>query len=145
MLKIFFTLLALFFLSVPGFNTAIAEDSTLSCIQLDEKASGDMTKFSLHGEGAGPVFFSGISCAIRHRNKDLCAMEMVSFDITAKVYDFNTAEEIDVSKAYFCLDKKNDAGKILAFSSKEAAEKFGAETEGSIILDYTGLTDREFK
>ena len=145
MLKIFFTLLALFFLSVPGFNTAIAEDSTPSCIQLDEKASGDMTKFSLHGEGAGPVFFSGISCAIRHRNKDLCAMEMVSFDITAKVYDFNTAEEIDVSKAYFCLDKKNDAGKILAFSSKEAAEKFGAETEGSIILDYTGLTDREFK
>ena len=145
MLKIFFTLLALFFLSVPGFNAAIAVDSTPSCIQLDEKASGEMTKFSLHGEGAGPVFFSGISCAIRHRNKDLCAMEMVSFDITAKVYDFNTAEEIDVSKAYFCLDKKNDAGKILAFSSKEAAEKFGAETEGSIILDYTGLTDREFK
>jgi len=145
MLKIFFTLLALFFLSVPGFNTAIAEDSTPSCIQLDEKASGDMTKYSLHGEANGQVFFSGISCAIKHRNKELCAMEMISFDTTAKVYDYNTAEKIDVGKAYFCLDEKNDAGKILAFSSKEAAEKYGSETEGAVVLDYTGLTERELK
>ena len=143
MLKIFFTLLALYFLSVPGFNAATAEDSTPSCMQLDEKASGDMAKYSLHGEANGQVFFSGISCAIKHRNKELCAMELISFDTTAKVYDYNTAEEIDVGKAYFCLDEKNDVGKVLAFSSKEAAEKYSTETEGGVILDYTGLTDRE--
>ena len=43
----------------------------------------------------------------------------------------NTAEEIDISKAYFCLNEKNADEKILAFSSKEAAEKYGAEAEGS--------------
>ena len=141
----FFTLLTLLFFSFPGLNAAIAENSSQICMQLDEKASGDMIKYSVYGEADGPVFFSGISCAIEHRNRELCAMEMVSFDTTAKVYDYNTAEEIDISKAYFCLDAKNDAGKIVAFSSKEAAEKYGAETEGSVILDYTGLTDREFK
>ena len=142
---IFFTVLTLFSLSVAGLNAAIAENSSQFCMQLDEKASGDMLKYSVYGEADGPVFFSGISCAIEHRNRELCAMEMVSFDTTAKVYDYNTAEEIDISKAYFCLNEKNDDVQILAFSSKEAAEKYGAEIEGSVILDYTGLTDREFK
>jgi hypothetical protein len=142
---IFFTVLTLFSFTFPGLNAAIAENSSQACMQLDEKASGDMIKYSLYGEANGPVFFNGISCAIEHRNRELCAMEMVSFDTTAKVYDYNTAEEIDISKAYFCLDETNDDGKILAFSSKVAAEKYGAETEGSVILDYTGLTDREFK
>ncbi|GAG90224.1 unnamed protein product, partial [marine sediment metagenome] len=31
------------------------------------------------------------------------------------------------------------------FSSKEAAEKYGSETEGAVVLDYTGLTERELK
>ena len=143
--KIFFTAFALFSLSVAGFNSAIAENTTPVCIQLDKKASGDMIKYSLHGEANGPVFFNGISCAIEHRNRELCAMEMVSFDTTSKVYDYNTAEEIDISKAYFCLDEKNNEAPIVAFGSKESAEKYVAETEGGLILDYTGLTDRKIK
>ena len=145
MIKFFFPALALLFLSVPGFNQAMAQDSSPGCIQLDEKARGDMINYSLHGEANGPVFFSGISCAIEHRNRELCAMEMVSFDTTVKVYDFNTAEEIDISKAYFWLDEKNNAAPIVAFGSKEDAGKYGTEKEGGLILDYTGLTDREFK
>ena len=143
--KIFFTALALLFISVPGFNQAMAEDGSPTCIQLDEKVSGDMIKYSLHGEANGPVFFSGISCAVEHRNRELCAMEMVSFDNTVKVYDYNTAEEIDISKAYFCLNEKNNKMPIMAFKSKESAEKFKVEAEGIVILDYTGLTDRKFK
>jgi hypothetical protein len=143
--KIFFTALALLFISVPGFNQAMAEDGSPTCIQLDEKVSGDMIKYSLHGEANGPVFFNGISCAVEHRNRELCAMEMVSFDATSKVYDYYTAEEIDISKAYFCLDEKNNKAPIVAFGSKESAEKYAGETEGSVTLDYTGLTDREFK
>jgi len=139
---VFFTLLALFFLSVPGFNAAIAEDSAPGCIQLDEKASGDMAKYSLYGEANGQVFFSGISCAIEHRNKELCAMEMISFDTTAKVYDYNTAEEIDIGKAYFCLDEKNKDAPIVAFGSKDVAENYSAEIDGNVVLDYTELTDR---
>lgn len=146
MLKIFFiTVFALFFLSVFGCNQALAEDATSVCMQLDEKATGDMVKYSLYGEANGTVFFSGISCAIEHRNRELCAMEMVSFDTTAKVYDYNTAEEIDISKAYFCVAEKNKETPIVAFGSQEDAEKYGAETEGAVILDYTGLTDRELK
>jgi len=143
--RVLYTVLAFFPLSIPGFNTAIAENTTPACIQLEEKFSGDMAKYSLYGETNGPVFFSGISCAIEHRNRELCAMEMVSFDSTAKVYDYNTAKEIDISKAYFWLDENNNEAPIVAFESQEGAEKYGDETEGGIILDYTGLTDREFK
>jgi len=139
---IFFTVLTLFFFSFPGLNAAIAENSSQACIQLDEKASGDMIKYSLYGEANGPVFFNGISCAIEHRNRELCAMEMVSFDSTSKVYDYHTAEEIDISKAYFWLNKNNKEEPILAFSSKEDAEMYGAATKEGVILDYTGLTDR---
>ncbi len=145
MLRILFTVLILSFLFIPDFHQAIAEDTKSDCLQLDEKASGDMAKYSLYGEANGPVFFSGISCAIEHRNRELCAMEMVSFDATVKVYDYNTAEEIDISKAYFCLNEKNKETPIVAFGSQEDAEKYGAETEGAVILDYTGLTDRELK
>lgn len=143
--KIFFTTLALWTLSVPGLNQAIAENSAPVCIQLDTKANGDMTKYSLYGEANGPIFFSGISCAIKHRNKELCAMEMVSFDVTAKVYDYNTGEETEIGKAYFWFDEKNTGAPIVAFSSKESAEKHSAATGGGVILDYTGLTDRELK
>jgi hypothetical protein len=142
LIKVFFTVLALFFLSIPGFNTAAAEDSTSACVQLDEKASGDMIKYSLYGEANGQVFFSGISCAVEHRNRELCAMEMISFDTTAKVYDYNTAEEIDIGKASFCLDEKNKEAPIVAFGSKGGAEKYSAQIDGSVILDYTELTDK---
>ena len=140
--KYFFAVLSLFFLSIPGFNASLAEDAIPACIQLDEKASGDMAKYSLHGEAEGPIFFSGISCAIQHRNKELCAMEMISFDITAKVYDYNTIEEIDVSKAFFWLDGKNNEAPIVAFGPKEGAEKFATENEGGAILDFSSLTDK---
>jgi nitrous oxide reductase accessory protein NosL len=140
--KYFFAVLALFFLTVQGFNASLAEDAIPACTQLDEKASDDMAKYSLHGEAEGPVFFSGISCAIQHRNKEFCAMEMVNFDTTAKVYDYNTLEEIDMSKAFFWLDGKNNESPIVAFGSKEDAEKFGTENEGGEILDFSSLTDK---
>ncbi len=140
--KYFFTALALFSLSVLNFNAALAEDATSACVQLDKKASSDMDKYSLHGDANGPIFFSGISCAIEHRNRELCAMEMMSFDTTAKVYDYHTVEEIDISKAYFWLNENNNEEPILAFSSKEDAEMYGAATKEGVILDYTGLRDR---
>ena len=146
MLKIFFiTALTLFAIAVPGLNAAIAGDTAPACMQLDEKSSGDMTKYSLYGEANGQVFFSGISCAIEHRNRELCAMEMISFDTTAKVYDYNTEEEIDIGKAYFCLDEKNKEAPIVAFGSKDGAEKYNTQTDANVVLDYTELTDRMIK
>ena len=143
--KIFLISLAFLALSISGSNQAIAENEAPACLQLDTKASGEMGKYSVHGEANGPIFFSGISCAIQHRNKELCAMEMVSFDTTAMVYDYYSGKEIGIGKAYFCLEEKNNGAPIVAFDSKESAEKYGATIEGGVILDYTGLTSRELK
>lgn len=142
--KIFFTLFVLFALPLLFAKHAFAEEPPPVCMQLDEKVSGNMVKYSLHGEANGAIFFSGIRCAIKHRNKELCAMEMVSFDTTSKVYDYYTVEELDIGKAYFWLDEKNTAAPVLAFSTKESAEKYGSENTGGVILDFTGLADRKF-
>jgi len=144
MLKKFIITLAVFFFlssSPLPFIAAAAEDITPVCIRLQEKAGSDMVKYSLDADVNGPLFFSGIRCALRHRNTEFCAIEMVSFDITGKVYDFYTAEKIEISAAYFWLDETNKSAPILAFSSKESAEKYGAELGTGVILDYSSLKD----
>ena len=85
-----------------------------------------MLKYSLDAVVNNPVFFAGIYCGVRYR-KELCAMEMVNFDISATVYDYFTAEKIGIGKAYFWLDGKNKDAPILAFRLKETAEKYGAD------------------
>lgn len=142
--KYILTLLALFILAVLGPNGATADDGSPACARLDEKASGDMLKYSLDATVYNPLFFGDISCGIRYR-KNLCAMEMVSFDTSAMVYDYFTAEKIAIGKAYFWLDETGKDAPVLAFSSKESAEKYGAEKYGGIILDYTALTGRLLK
>lgn len=142
--KYIITILAVFSLSLLGLTSAAADDSTSACSRLDQKASGDMLKYSLDAVVNNPVFFADIYCGVRYR-KELCAMEMVNFDISATVYDYFTAEKIDIGKAYFWLDGKNKDAPILAFRLKESAEKYGGEHEGGVILDYPGLTDRLLK
>ena len=143
--KIITTLTAVFILAALPFWAATAEDSTPVCARLPEKASNDMLKYSLDADVNGVQFFSGIRCALSYRNTELCAIEMVSFDITGKVYDYYTAEKTDVDGAYFWLDEQNKDAPILAFSSKESAEKYGAENETGLILDYAGLKERMLK
>lgn len=143
--KKFLITLTLLALSVSGLHPALAEDNARICVQLDTKASGEMEKYSVYGDANGPLFFSGISCAIKHRNKELCAMEMLSFDNTAKVYDYYTGEETDIGKAYFWIDEKNNENPILAFASKESAEEYEAASKGGMVMDYTGLKEREPK
>jgi hypothetical protein len=142
--KFIITLLAVFALSLLGRTAGAADETTPVCTRLDAKASGDMLKYSLDAEVNTPVFFADIRCGIRHR-KELCAMEMVRFDLSAKVYDYYSGEKIETGKAYFWLDETIKDAPILAFSSKESAEKYGAGKEGGVILDYTGLTDRVLK
>lgn len=142
--KMILTLLVPFFIAVSGL-TAAADEGNFVCTRLDAKASSDMMKYSLDAEVNGPVFFNDISCGIRYRNKELCAMEMVRFDTSGSVYDFYTTEKVAVGKAYFWLDEKDPAASVTAFSSKEAAEKFSTEKGTGVILDYAGLTERLLK
>ena len=142
--KIIITLLVLFVIALSGL-TAAADENDFVCTRLDVKASGDTMKYSLDAEVNGPVFFNGISCGIRYRNKELCAMEMVRFDTSGSVYDYYTTEKVAIGKAYFWVDEKAPAASVTAFCSKESAEKFRAEKGTGIILDYTGLTERMLK
>lgn len=140
-------IIALFFLFSfwPGISAWATDDNKVTdCRRLDEKASGDMAKYSLHAYVDGPVFFSGISCAIAYRNKELCAMEMIGFDTTAKVLDYYTGEEIEIGKAYFWLNENNNKTPITAFVSQESAGKYKADTGNGIILDYSALINRKF-
>jgi hypothetical protein len=138
--KYIITLLAVCFLSLPGPTGAAADETSPVCARLDAKAGADILKYSLDADVNGPIFFADIRCGVRYR-KELCAMEMVNYDRTAKVYDYYSAEKIDIGKAYFWLDENRRDAPILAFRSKETAEKYGSEKEGGVILDYTGLTD----
>ena len=143
--KLIITTLALFSLFALCVTRASADESIPACTRLDEKAGADMAKYSLDADVDGPLFFSAISCAITYRNKELCAMEMTNFDISAKVYDYYTAEQIDIGRAYFWLDEKTEYTAILAFDAKESAEKYRIEKKAGVILNYTGLTDRMLK
>lgn len=146
MLKNFsLTVLIVFSFSFPGLSIASAGETAPVCMELDEKASGETVKYSLHAEVNGPVFFDDIGCGVTYRNSELCAMEMVSFDTSAKVFDYNSSEEINISQAFFWLNEKDESNKILAFSSKETAEKYNAGREGGLVLDYVSLTDRLLK
>lgn len=142
--KFLIALSALFFPAVTSL-TVCAADQVFDCSRLSEKAGGEQVRYSLEATVNGPVFFNGISCGIRYRNKELCAMEMVSFDTSGAVYDYATGEKIEIGKAYFRLDEKNPAFPILAFGSKEAAERYNAENPGGVVLDYSGLTETMLK
>jgi hypothetical protein len=139
-----------FILCIAGFSIFLflavsinAEDKIPVCDKLADKVTGGMMKYSVNADVDGPVFFGDIACAVKFRTKEFCAMEMVSFDSSAKVYDYNTATEIEIGKAYFVVDEKNKSAQIPAFESKDAAEKYAAEHQGCTILDYTALVERD--
>jgi hypothetical protein len=122
-----------------------AEDKISACEKLEDKVTGDMMKYSVSADVDGPVYFGDIACAVKYRTKEFCAMEMVSFDSTAKVYDFNTATELEMGKALFVVDEKKSAAPIVAFESKSTADEYAAKHQGCTVLDFTALMEKEIK
>ena len=113
------------------------------CRPLDGKARGEDLKHSVVAEVDGPLIFSDIGCAVTWRNVKLCAMEMVSFDNTSRVFDAVTGEEIEMTKSFFVLaENAGGESEILAFSSREAAEAYARQLGGGTVLDFTELTER---
>ena len=134
--------LSIFLLLTASIN---AEDKIPVCEKLGDKVTGEMMKYSVNADVDGPVYFGDIACAVKYRTKEFCAMEMVSFDSSAKVYDYNTATELEIGKALFVSDEKTPGSSILAFESKSAAEKYAAEHQGCTVLDDTALVEKEIK
>lgn len=110
-------ILAISFLS----TTALADGEQEICPQLEKQVGGDRMKYSISANVDGPIYFADIGCGTIMR-KDLCAMEMVAFDISAKVFDFFTGEEIESVKAFYVLgEKKEPTPEIIAFKEKKGA------------------------
>jgi hypothetical protein len=122
-----------------------AEDKIPVCEKLDDRVTGEMIKYSVNAYVNNPLYFGEIACAVKYRATEFCAIEMINFDSSARVFDYYTANELEMSRALFVIDEKNPDSPILAFENKSAAEKYAAEHQGSAVLDYTALVKKEIK
>jgi hypothetical protein len=136
--RFFFALLLLTAFCCTGSAAAGQDDA--KCRQLDQPVSGAQQKYSLVAEAHGALFFADLTCGVQHRNHELCAMEMISFDASARVYDYDTLAELEMAKAFFVVgEKSDDAQPVVAFGTKEAAERFIAASGKGKIVDYQEL------
>jgi hypothetical protein len=140
---------------LPGFVLAVylclgtvaySDEDTRQCGILDQQVTGPAMKYSMTADVNGFVAYDDIGCSIEWRNRELCAMELSSFDITAKVFDFLTGNELEMTKAYYVVNASEPASsKVIAFDGKQSAEKYAAEQGNMKVVDFTALTELEFK
>ncbi len=134
-------IIVLFFVLI--FSHLYAEDSKITtCSKCGNEIKSGNKKYSVvQLDTKKPVSFDDIGHAVLWR-EDQCTAIQMSFDATAKVYDFNTQEELDISGAYFLRspDIKSPGGSgIAAFKDKQSAEKFISEKGGGKVLTYDDL------
>ena len=126
-------------------SAAYGIDTTRQCDKLERQVTGPAMKYSMMADVNGFVAYDDIGCSIEWRNRELCAMELSAFDITAKVFDFLTGHELEMAKAYYVISESAPAGsKVIAFGVKQDAEKYVAEHANVKVVDFTVLTELEF-
>jgi hypothetical protein len=108
------------------------------CRKLTAPVTDEERKYAVTAEVYGTVAFASIDCAVYWRNKEFCATEMATFDVTAKVIDYLSGEEVKMADAYFVLDAPGKK-RVVSFASKSAAEEFVARTGGGAVVDYYRL------
>ncbi len=108
--------------------------SAVECKQLEEKVSGKTQKYSINAYVEALVSFDSIDCGVEFR-KDLCAMDMASFDVSAVVYDFNTGEELLMQETFFIINPPPEITnkKIISFKTEAAAKQFATEHGGKAV------------
>ena len=127
-------------------TVAYSDEDTRQCDLLDHQVSGPAMKYSMTADVNGFVAYDDIGCSIEWRNRELCAMELSAFDITAKVFDFLTGSELEMAKAYYVVNASAPASsKVIAFGEKQGAENYAAEQGNMKVVDFTALTELEFK
>ena len=127
-------------------GVAHGEDTTRQCDKLERQVTGPAMKYSMMADVSGFAAFDDIGCSIEWRNKELCATELTSFDITARVFDFSTGRELEMAKAFYVVNKSAPAGsKVIAFGVKQDAEKYVAELGTGKVVDFTLLCELEFE
>ena len=126
-------------------NAAHGNDTTRQCDKLDRQVTGPAMKYSMIVDANGFAAFDDIGCSIEWRNRELCATELASFDITARVFDFLTDSELEMAKAFYVVNETGPANtKIIAFATKQDAEKHVAAHGTGKVVDFTALTELEF-
>lgn len=126
-------------LSVTG--PALAQGWYEDCKKQEAPVEGEKRPFSLAADVNGHVAFDGTGCAIRWRNRELCAMETVAFDASALVIDYPSGAEIPASSAFFVASPAaaDTCPRITAFHERPAAEEYAAQHQGQ-VMDFAELT-----
>jgi len=135
-------LLSLSLILIITLSQAICEEQPDNCPKLEEKYTGNGIKYSMYADVDGMVSYAELLCGIKLRANKLCAMEMVKIDASAKVYDFYSNKEIEMTNAFFVINPKSaNHGSVSAFGEKESAKKFATETGGE-TLDFNQLVEK---
>lgn len=111
----------------------------LQCPPLKEAVQGEEKKYSVCSRVDGPEYFADIRCALLRR-KDLCAMELSTFDLSGRVYDYYSGAEVVITEAlYVVVD-----GRIHAFSGQGDADRFIGEQGAGESITFEQLTAMRF-
>jgi hypothetical protein len=119
-------------------GAAVAADGE-GCRKLSAAVTGEERRYAVTADIYGVAAFADINCAVYWRNNKFCATEMVTFDLTARVVDHLTGEEVEMAKAHFVLEAPGEKAAV-AFVTREDAEMFAARAGGGSIVNYTQLT-----
>ena len=129
------------------FSTLIfAEENNGRCIKLDAKVTGPEAKYSMFVEVNNEVIaYAEIGCSIEWRNRVLCALEQLSFNYTAKVYDFYSGAELEMTKAFYVVEPSAPSKtRVIAFAEQKKADAYVAESGSGAVVDYTALIEIPF-
>ncbi len=118
------------------------------CQVCRESITTDQVKFAAYiPEGKRPRGFHDIGSMLTWRNEQ-CMSTTMDLDANLIVRDYDTCEEVEIGSAFFLVRTgiETPHGKgIVAFKTREAAEKHQAEIPGSEVMDYETLLDQNFK
>jgi hypothetical protein len=129
------------FFSICSLLYAGENEKTL-CSRCGNEIKSDNIKYSVvQLDAKKPVSFDDIGHAVLWR-EDQCTAIQMSFDATAKVFDFNTGEELDINAAYFIKspDIQSPGGSgIAAFKERQSADKLLPGKGSDKVLTYDDL------
>lgn len=144
MRRIVLAIILLFISSSLMVSPAFTEKMKPCTLCVEEVKEGDK-KFSAHSDEISPPWlFADIGYAMKHREK-LCMSNQFMFDGIVLVHDYDTAELIDIQKAFFVKSEsiKTPGGSgIVAFKDRSSAEEFVSSNGGKNISYDTLLEIR---
>lgn len=112
------------------------------CSRCGNEIKSDNMKYSvIQLDAKKPVSFDDIGHAVLWR-EDQCTAIQMSFDATARVFDFNTGEKLTINAAYFIrsTDIQSPGGSgIVAFKERQSAEKLLSGKGSGKVLTYDDL------